>query len=497
MTTSPSLWQTFRGAVAAGALLILPYVVLLVLGILWLWHNGWLLAWLGVAGISTAAGYGLWKRWHKNSRNRNAATLPADAPLSPRDELAWVEIQAIAATVEGEVMVNPEQLLQVSQQVIESVARHYHSGEADHAVWMFTLPELLQLTERLSKNMRQYIMANVPFGDRVKIGHLLKAYRWIDVGAKYLSMASLLYRGFRLGSPFTAAAAEASGYLKKKIFAEVSQSVTQKIAQYYVEEVGRTAIELYSERLRTPPEELPLVQQPLRLLVIGQSNAGKSSLINALTGEISAAVDVLPMTQAITSYQLSQDGMPEMILLETPGLKGAPKEIDGLLAEIEHCDMILWVLASHRPARDLDHRAMQRIHDHFSARLHLKKPPELIILTHIDRLHPFMEWHPPYDLQSAVSGKAASIRQAVEAVAEDLGFAVEEIIPVCLSGEQGRYNLDAIWLRMGCRVSDAQKTRLIRLYGKAGKEMDWDRLWQQVCGAGKVVSKSIPKFKGC
>ena len=35
----------------------------------------------------------------------------------------------------------------------------------------------------------------------------------------------------------------------------------------------------------------------------------------------------------------------------------------------------------------------------------------LLVLTHVDALRPFNEWQPPYDLTSATSGKAQSIRQ--------------------------------------------------------------------------------------
>ncbi len=53
-------------------------------------------------------------------------------------------------------------------------------------------------------------------------------------------------------------------------------------------------------------------------------------------------------------------------------------------------------------------------------------PPLLLVLTHVDRLRPFSEWQPPYDLNDRQSAKAISIRSAVDAAAADLGRALTE-----------------------------------------------------------------------
>ena len=91
----------------------------------------------------------------------------------------------------------------------------------------------------------------------------------------------------------------------------------------YVRKVGFYAIALYSGQLTLADAEptvtaTPLsrrdlkraaaavapVAEPLRIVVLGRSNAGKSSLINALFGKLTAKFDVLPDTTAVSYTHL-------------------------------------------------------------------------------------------------------------------------------------------------------------------------------------------------
>ena len=116
-------------------------------------------------------------------------------------------------------------------------------------------------------------------------------------------------------------------------------------------EVGRAAIDLYSGRLALSEEELRLARErdaapavvepvaPVRILLVGQVNAGKSSLVNALAQETRCNVGPLPTTARSAEYQLELEGRPAVSLVDMPGLgDGTTPE---LLAQAERADLII------------------------------------------------------------------------------------------------------------------------------------------------------------
>ena len=141
-----------------------------------------------------------------------------------------------------------------------------------------------------------------------------------------------------------------------------------------MKEVGRAAIDLYGGRLRVSTEELEahiteasardrraaaqVQAEPLRLLVCGQVKAGKSSLVNALAGEVRAAADVLPLTNKFTAYELKHQGVPQAVIVDSPGLASLDDPLEKLVEEAAHADLVLWVSNAVRPDRELDSRAL-------------------------------------------------------------------------------------------------------------------------------------------
>ena len=137
--------------------------------------------------------------------------------------------------------------------------------------------------------------------------------------------------------------------------------------------------------------------EPIRILVAGQTGAGKSSLVNALANAVEAAVDALPATARFTGYRLTHEGLPAALIVDSPGLTGADK-LGPLIEAADDCDMMLWVCSAARAAREIDANALAAIRAHFAAEPSRRRPPMLLVLTHIDNLRPFNEWDPPYDL---------------------------------------------------------------------------------------------------
>jgi tRNA modification GTPase len=91
-----------------------------------------------------------------------------------------------------------------------------------------------------------------------------------------------------------------------------------------------------------------LLRDGMHLVIAGQPNAGKSSLLNALAGRESAIVTEVPgTTRDLLREQIQLDGMP-LHLVDTAGLRDSEDrvELEGIRRareEIAQADRILWV----------------------------------------------------------------------------------------------------------------------------------------------------------
>ena len=80
----------------------------------------------------------------------------------------------------------------------------------------------------------------------------------------------------------------------------------------------------------------------MRIVLIGQVNAGKSCLLNAFAQEIRCAVGPLPTTSRATEYLLELEGRPTVTLVDMPGLGERTETMPELLAQAERADLIVW-----------------------------------------------------------------------------------------------------------------------------------------------------------
>ena len=149
--------------------------------------------------------------------------------------------------------------------------------------------------------------------------------------------------------------------------------------------------------------------------------------------------------------------------------------------------MLLWVSSAARAARDIDARALAAIRAHFAAEPNRRRPPMLLVVTHVDTLRPFEEWQPPYDLAQPASAKARSIRGVMEAAGEELGFGLDEIVPVRVDQAAAPYNVDALWARVIELMPEARRARLLRVLGDIKSASAWGTVWSQAANAGRVL----------
>lgn len=512
---SPALRVLRLSLVGLG--LALPVLSLVPLGSLWLWERGLLVWWAGAACVTTGLAWAL-QRWLLAPLKLAPNDLPAadhdetvdagvDATWTPGERAAWQRVQEVARAVDPERLKTRAEIIELGQRTVEAVARELHP-ERKEPLLQFTAPEALALIARVSGRMNAFVRESVPLGDRLTLAQMRTLYEWRGA-VEVAEQAWSLWRVLRLVNPASALANEVRERISKELMAWGKSHIARKLATVFVEEVGRAAIDLYGGRLRIAPERLERhvsaastsdmaeaatdLAEPLRLLVAGQVSVGKSSLVNALGQEARAAVDALPATARFTPYRLDRDGLPAALIVDSPGLAANQPPAATFVDEVAGCDLLLWVCAANRADREIDRQALAAVRGHFAAHPERRMPPVLVVLTHVDRLRPFQEWRPPYDLLDTASPKAASMRAAVEAVAADLGVQQDDVIPCSLSVDVPVYNVDAIWAAIAARLPEAQRARLVRTLRDAAGAWDLSRIWSQAVSGGRVLVGAIKR----
>ena len=117
---------------------------------------------------------------------------------------------------------------------------------------------------------------------------------------------------------------QVGGFLSLRLRAELTLLL--------IHEVGRAAIDAHSGRLRLASEELRIAARaeneaakedlvgPVRILLVGQVNGGKSSLLNAMAQQVHRAVGPIPTSDDAKELVLKFEGRPEVVLIDTPGV---------------------------------------------------------------------------------------------------------------------------------------------------------------------------------
>ena len=231
--------------------------------------------------------------------------------------------------------------------------------------------------------------------------------------------------------------------------------------------------------------------EPVRILIAGQTGSGKSSVINALSDEVQAATDVLPVTREVTPYAIERDGLHAALFLDTPGVTSEADNFRTIVQASLDCDLVLWVIAANRADRQADQEAIRAIKEQFAARPNRRPPAMLVVMTKIDALRPFGEWDPPYDLSDDSNAKAKTIVCAMNAVAEELGVELDYVIPVSVASIGDSYNIETLWSVIFELLPEAQSVRLLRCLREAGDGRSWTQLASQLRAAGRAISRNI------
>ena len=113
------------------------------------------------------------------------------------------------------------------------------------------------------------------------------------------------------------------------------------------------------ESVKNQAQQGSIIREGMRVVIAGRPNAGKSSLLNALSGKESAIVtDIEGTTRDVLTEQIHIDGMP-LHIIDTAGLRESPDKVEQIgieraWQEIQQADRVLLMLdASNEKIEDI------------------------------------------------------------------------------------------------------------------------------------------------
>lgn len=460
MAERPSrLWlrSFLRGKPLLALLLYaLPLLGLLALGLVWLYQNGWLLHFF----LLTAALIGLLRvaAWLALRRARHeppaASALPVEALVQANPDWTDTEARVFHALQQhiAERLSESQSwdsLPQLALGVLEQAARELR-GPAAKAL-DFSAPEALLLAERMARRLRGDLRQHVPFADTVRLASLHWAWEqrhWLRRTTRVANLAWRLKR-VMVNAP-VAIAQELQNLLLGEASGVLQASSSGLVQRLLLEEVARAAVDLYSGHLQFSEAELlevelgshrldeasqALADQPLRIVVVGQVSAGKTSLINSLAGQLLGETDVAPATARLTSHRLNLADA-QFSLVDTPGIDGAQKTGDQLLEQLMQADLVLWVVRANRPARAPDLQLLRRMRDRYAEDPRRRMPSVVVALTAVDQLLPGWPW-PGHELPAEAFEKLATVMQSVRRELD-----LHTLVPVC--NEAPAWNIEQL-----------------------------------------------------
>lgn len=514
MTSKPSLWRRFgRLRVAALVIASLPFILLPMLGVLWLWQDGHLLFWLAALLGAGSVGFLLhWLAQRLEQRNEQPPDTQPNPHWPAQADSPWQAVDGIASNVniDDYPLSDGAKLWELGKQTLRQVAQHYHPNREQPLLEM-TLPHALLIIERASRELRILISETVPLSHQITLGDITRAQQWKATYERYEN----LYRvGHAVIDPAGAVFREFRRAVSSRIVGYGSDKLQTWLLQEYVRKVGYYAIDLYSGNLlmsdADPTASISaasqqatqdadarqqiLNEEPLRILVLGRTNAGKSSLINALFGELRTVADIVPdTTQQLLAFSLEREGKTRALIFDSPGFDSELLQSKRLQQAVTEADLILLVTPANIADRHDEYSMVRQIRKWQTGLKHRRPAPLLLVLTHIDLLRPLREWQPPYPIDPPETPKAMSIYNALMTAVEQLKIAPEDAVPVCLlEGQQ--YNIDdALWASIIARQDDAEKARYLRCLNQRRKEENWSLLWTQLRNSGRLLKAPLSR----
>lgn len=405
--------------------------------------------------------------------------------IAKQAEAALQEILASAQT-DRPIWEDWQTFWQRCQQLVAAIAQIYHP-EVKYPLLNIYVPQAYGLIRGTIDDLDQWIEKLSPALNQVTVGQAFQAY---EVYQRLEPSARKIWRAWNWAqwilNPAAAAARQASQGYGNRANQQLLVNLGQLLREAALRNLCQQAIMLYSGEAATLAMAAPATsalpkaktqtlreilsqaapltiveQQPVSILLVGRTGAGKSSLINTLFHAEKALVDVLPSTDQIQSYQWQTESGEVLTLWDTPGYEQVNRADlrEQVLDFTTHADLLLLVTPALDPALQMDVDFLKAL------QAEIADLPAIAIVTQVDRLRPFREWAPPYDWQWGNRPKEVSIREATEYRSQLLGEYCDRVLPLVTedrSVDRGAWGVEALSVALVEAIDPAKQLRLAR-----------------------------------
>ncbi|MEL7086380.1 MAG: GTPase [Cyanobacteria bacterium J06597_1] len=334
------------------------------------------------------------------------------------------------------------------QTLVEAISRIYHPS-VKYPLLSIYVPQAYGLIRGTVDDMDRMMQQLQPVLGQVTVGQVYRgyeAYRQLEPTArrvlKVWSWAQWVL------NPVAALAKEAGRSSSQKANQELLANLSQLLRETALRNLCQQAISLYGgttisldslspalaeaktltlkDILSDADSQEAVAAEPVNILIVGRTGAGKSSLINSMFSTDLAAVDLLPSTDAIQTYEWESADGNSLVLWDTPGYEqsGRSDYRQLVLDYARDVDVLVLVNPALDPSLQADSQFLQDV---------TQLQPEvsaIAVVTQVDRLRPLREWEPPYDWREGQGTKESNIREAVTYRVEQLGEYCELTLPV-------------------------------------------------------------------